>query len=109
MSVKLEHMMGSFSPLRGGWLSKLVAGLVLVAAIVAGVALSAFFFGFFLVLAAVMGLWVWWQQWRLRRRMRRHAGQTRTQTHRKVIQGEYEVVDDAGQDPHRQRQDSRRR
>ena len=107
MSVKLEYMMGNFSPLRGGWLSKLVAGLTLVAAIVAGVALSAFFFGFFLVLAAVMGLWIWWQQWRLKRRMRRYADQTRSQTHRKVIQGEYEVVDDAGHDT--QRPGSRRR
>lgn len=90
MTVKLEHTMGSFLPPRGGWLSKLAAGLILVAAIVAGVALSAFFFGFFLVLAAIAGLWLWWQQWRLRRRMHRRA----QQTDRHIIQGEYEVVED---------------
>lgn len=101
MTVKREHMMGSFMPPSGGWLSKLAAGLTLVAAVVAGVALSAFFFGFFLVLAAVMGLWILWQQWRIKRHLRRHAQQA--ETYYRVIQGEYKVVDDAEQDQSKSR------
>lgn len=81
----------------GSWLSRIGAAIVLAVAIIVGAALSAFLFGFFLVLAAVAGLWLWWQQWRIKRKLRRRAA-SGTSAHgtrgheTRVIQGEYEVV-----------------
>ncbi len=70
------------------WLQRLGAVVVLVLAVIAGLALSAFLFGFLLVLAAAGSLWLGWQRWRLKRR---RAGSSQSHS-TAVIQGEYEVI-----------------
>jgi len=76
-----------------GLLARIGAGLALLLAIVAGLALSAFFFGFFLIIAALLALWLGWQRWRIRKHLRKR-GQTQ-QGQAVIIQGEYEVIDEA--------------
>lgn len=75
------------------WLARIGAALGLSAAIVAGLALSAFFLGFFLVLAALIAMWVGWQRWKIKKHLRRQAAE-RGNNNPAVIQGEYEVVED---------------
>lgn len=97
MTSKINQVRARLTNGSGSWLSRIGAAVVLVVALIVGAALSAFLFGFFLVLAAVAGLWLWWQQWRIRRKLRRRAasgasahGARGHET--RVIQGEYEVV-----------------
>lgn len=71
-------------------LARIGAGIAVVLAVVAGLALSAFFFGFFLVVAGLFAAWLGWQRWRLRKHLRKNpAAQGQTT----VIQGEYEVIE----------------
>ena len=75
-----------------GVLARIGAGIAVVLAVVAGLALSAFFFGFFLVVAGLFAAWLGWQRWRLRR----HLGKNhQAQGQAVIIQGEYEVIEDA--------------
>ena len=78
------------------WLARIAAVLALGLAVVAALALSAFFFGFFLVLAGIIAAWLGWQRWRLRHliRKRRRANPAQDHGRPQIIQGEYEVVDD---------------
>lgn len=125
MTSKINQIRARLTNGSGSWLSRIGAAAVLAVAIIVGAALSAFLFGFFLVLAAVAGLWLWWQQWRLKRKLRRRAAagasaHTTREYETRVIQGEYEVVDEEtarqdddpqSHDPHRSktRQDDRPR
>lgn len=99
MNSRINQVRARLNNGGGGWLSRVGAAVVLAVAIIVGAALSAFLFGFFLVLAAVAGLWLWWQQWRIKRKLRRRAASGAsahgTRGHEtRVIQGEYEVVDE---------------
>jgi membrane protein implicated in regulation of membrane protease activity len=77
-----------------GVLARIGAGIAVALAVVAGLALSAFFFGFFLVVAGLFAAWLGWQRWRLRKHLRKnHQGKAQGQA--VIIQGEYEVVEDA--------------
>lgn len=84
----------------GGWLSKILGALLAIGIIVAAAALAAFFFGFFLVIAAIASVWLAWQRWRMRRRARSDGsvppgdGSRSRSSGPKVIQGEYEVVEE---------------
>ena len=43
-------------------LARIGAGIAVVLAVIAGLALSAFFFGFFLVVAGLFAAWLGWQR-----------------------------------------------
>ncbi|MDX1605035.1 MAG: hypothetical protein R3202_02515 [Candidatus Competibacterales bacterium] len=90
MRIDLTSWRQQLASGRGNWLTRVLAVAVTVLALVVGAALAAFFFGFCLVLAAVAGVWLWWKQWRLRRRAGRRA--TTAGHSDDVIQGEYEIV-----------------
>ena len=74
------------------WLARIGAALALGLAVVAGLALSAFFFGFFLILAALVAIWLGWQRWRIRKHLRKNPPSTGQAV---IIQGEYEVIEEA--------------
>lgn len=85
-------------PGRGGWLSKVLGALLAVGIIVAAAAVGAFVFGLFLVLAVIASVWLAWQRWRLRRRARANrtgaAAPGQRNAGPRIIQGEYEVVEE---------------
>ena len=68
------------------WLARLGLALIFTLTLIAAVALSAVFFALFVVLALAGGGWLWWQRWRLSRRMR--------SAHGDIIEVEYEVVEE---------------
>jgi len=68
------------------WLARLGLALIFTLTLIAAVALSAVFFALFVVLALAGGSWLWWQRWRLSRRMR--------SAHGDIIGVEYEVLED---------------
>ncbi len=68
------------------WLARLGLALIFTLTLIAAVALSAVFFALFVILALAGGGWLWWQRWRLSRRMRAEPGD--------IIEVEYEVLED---------------
>lgn len=68
------------------WLARLGLALIFTLTLITAVALSAVFFALFVVLALAGGGWLWWQRWRLSRRMRSEHGD--------IIGVEYEVLED---------------
>ena len=83
--------MMNLSPSGSSWLARIGAALALGLAVVGGLALSAFFFGFFLILAALVAAWLGWQRWRLRKHLRKNPAQNNQAV---IIQGEYEVLEE---------------
>jgi hypothetical protein len=51
------------------WVSRVGVSLFLLAALAVGIALSAVFFALLFGAALVLGGWLWWQSWRMRRRI----------------------------------------
>ena len=71
----------------------IVGTLIIGASVVLGVVAFLALGSIIAVLAAVIGIRVWWLNRRLRRQFARdHAGQVRSATETSVIEGEYRVV-----------------
>ena len=74
-------------------LSRIVMIIVLILAVAAGFAFLAFAFGFILVLAACLAVWIMWQRWRIRRKLRQAGYDLRRPANKQTyLQADYEVI-----------------
>lgn len=72
-----------YTPL--SWSARLGLSLLFALMLLAGLVLSVFFFAFFVALALLGSVWLWWR----RRGLRRQARSAQAE----IIEGEYEVVE----------------